>query len=427
MTSSNAFNVLYPRIHYKIVIENKIELIFELLLELLFVLNKSIMTKFTSILTRYLYEKDEVIGSFVTSLLKKHNIDECYFWIYEYHYSGFDAFDLLWTIYLDFYGIYNPKFEHFFKRKYKQFIEDKNEESIAYIVRNLYGKKSSPNVFLLRQLYQTDLYPSCIYKGRKPAWVKKYSSDKIIQNLLLAIRRKHWQNITYYIKKNIQNKILPETLYFIIVDYFRNEENISLLDNNKIRDLWDSRIYKNDIHYLLYICHYLYENEVDINKRKIYMAPSRGNLINIKETNMKLPLNRYNNPQNWKTLRVKRRYEIVDGIGSFKLPRFLYSDTQELIRDYWFHWEYYASFSPLWRERIDKLGGKLNSEKRIIEYENEDIEELFYEKYGYELDEQPKEIHDMSLKNIEKSSGNKWISDIFGNFDEFNDRQFHYL
>ena len=39
-------------------------------------------------LTRYLYNKDEVKLTFIECLLKQENIEECYFWIYEYYKTG---------------------------------------------------------------------------------------------------------------------------------------------------------------------------------------------------------------------------------------------------------------------------------------------------------------------------------------------------
>ena len=68
------------------------------------------MTTYT--LTRFLYIKDEVELSLVTALLKKKNLQECYYWAFELYYSGFDTelFQLLWKIYFDFYYEYNPIF-----------------------------------------------------------------------------------------------------------------------------------------------------------------------------------------------------------------------------------------------------------------------------------------------------------------------------
>ena len=53
------------------------------------------------ILTRFLYSSDEVLLSLVTTLLKRDDITEAYYWAYELYYSGEDMFPLLWKIYFD--------------------------------------------------------------------------------------------------------------------------------------------------------------------------------------------------------------------------------------------------------------------------------------------------------------------------------------
>ena len=53
------------------------------------------------------------------------------------------------------------------------------------------------------------------------------------------------------------------------------------------------------------------------------------------------------------------------------------------------NWLYYASFSPIWKERIDKFKGKIESTLNKVEFENEEYFEEFHEKYEYDIDEQP--------------------------------------
>ena len=77
------------------------------------------------ILTRFLYSEDEVIFSFITSLLKKDNISESYYWAYELYYSGTDIFSLFWKIYFDFYREHNPKFEGYIKKKNDTWKKDR--------------------------------------------------------------------------------------------------------------------------------------------------------------------------------------------------------------------------------------------------------------------------------------------------------------
>ena len=51
-------------------------------------------------------------------------------------------------------------------------------------------------------------------------------------------------------------------------------------------------------------------------------------------------------------------------------------------------WDYYASFSPVWKERIEDHNGKIDDVKKRIVFDDEDDQEEFYDRYGYEPDEQ---------------------------------------
>jgi hypothetical protein len=64
---------------------------------------------------------------------------------------------------------------------------------------------------------------------------------------------------------------------------------------------------------------------------------------------------------------------------------------------YWYHWLYYANKSPIWVERISIYGGKLNHESYSVDFDTEDLKEAFYDKYGLEPDEQPKQLQEMNI------------------------------
>ena len=75
-------------------------------------------------------------------------------------------------------------------------------------------------------------------------------------------------------------------------------------------------------------------------------------------------------------------------------------------------WEYYASFSKIWRDRIDDFGGFIDVENRKVVFHDDDIDD-FYDVYGYEPDEQSSnllskithltEISQMSLYDFAKT------------------------
>ena len=57
-------------------------------------------------------------------------------------------------------------------------------------------------------------------------------------------------------------------------------------------------------------------------------------------------------------------------------------------------WLYHASGSPIWKNRILSYGGKICHGTQQIVFMDEDQEEQFYNKYDYEIDEQPCELRD---------------------------------
>ena len=155
------------------------------------------------ILTRFLYSKDEVELSLLTALLKNEDIQIIYYWLYELYYSGFDVFEFLWKIYLDFYYEQQPYFVTYFKRKHTLWKEDHSMSHIAYIIRNMYTLKPSCMVFMMRQYMNKEdtLYPTIIYKFKEGTrwWMQSY--EKQYHNLLLALERHHYENICYYLHK----------------------------------------------------------------------------------------------------------------------------------------------------------------------------------------------------------------------------------
>lgn len=70
---------------------------------------------------------------------------------------------------------------------------------------------------------------------------------------------------------------------------------------------------------------------------------------------------------------------------------------QQIQSLYWYHWLYYANKSPIWAERISINGGKLNRESHSVDFDTVDSEEAFYDKYGLEPDEQPKQLQEMNI------------------------------
>ena len=58
---------------------------------------------------------------------------------------------------------------------------------------------------------------------------------------------------------------------------------------------------------------------------------------------------------------------------------------------------YYASNSPLWNKRILAFNGKLNHDKKCVDFDNDDDLEEFHCEYGLEPDEQGVGIFEKNL------------------------------
>ena len=80
-------------------------------------------------------------------------------------------------------------------------------------------------------------------------------------------------------------------------------------------------------------------------------------------------------------------------------------EREELLTMYRQDWLYYASFSPIWEERIGQFNGTVDHEKKIVCFENDNIEDAFYEKYYYDPDEQPCHVQ---FKSIGTGAEKQW-------------------
>jgi hypothetical protein len=364
------------------------------------------------VLTRFLYSKDEVELSLLTALLKNEDIQIIYYWVYELYYSGFDVFEFLWKIYLDFYYEQQPYFVTYFKKKHNLWKLDGSMVHIAYIARNMCILKPSGMVFMMRQYMEKEetIYPTIIYKlkdGGKITDVLQ-SYEKQYHNLLLALERRHYENICYYLQQLEKNSNLCAVVLSFLGGVEYDDD-----DNDNDNDI-NNDIDKDNMHYLLaFIVRMLTVKNTVVDKKHLYVAPKQEHLEQnrvLEEEQM--PLSKHGLPQIYNTLMHKRHVSIDDFIGAFELARFKWSTHEEFIKELYFHWEYYAMGSPLWLKRLQTFGGTINEKEKKIEFLNEGAEG-FYNLYAYELDELPKAVQEMSMKRLNNTDGKAWYKYIF--------------
>ena len=337
------------------------------------------------VFTRYLYLKDEVKLALVTSLIEKN--ERSVFWAYELYYSGFqtELFDLLWKIYYDFYYTLNPAFQQYFIKKHKEWktLESSSIEKdkiVAVIVQNLLIRPYNLDVFMLRQPTHSD---------------KKEKKHKK-KDLSVWFENKKYKEISDYILRQSDANDLDNTLN-IMIDHFTKKN--AKLDKNKIIKNIKSVIENTQISMRVLLIsnmmlYYSIEAELVMGK-KLYIIVDPNDVI-MYETiciNENLP--------SYKILSIACLYEIdeFNYLSLFKLER----NNVNIHEKYWYGWMYHASLSPVWFERIQEYGGKINHLLQRVDFENEDLFEEFFQQFGYEPDEQKRETQDKNIKNIDNS------------------------
>lgn len=345
-------------------------------------------------LSRLLYFNDEVIYTFLDCLLKKTSIQETYFWICEYYYSGFidETWEYVFKIYYDFYAIYNPKLEEFIVENYNKYQGNNSINYILNCVKTLYNSKSNPIIFCLRHKEYTS---TSVYVGRVPKWLKSLNiTEKSHINLIRSIKEFQWDNtdkLLFYLNKCSD----WEKCYQDVILYFKTQLNIK--NNTTLKNI----PYDNKKHILLVTIIYCCIDINDVKKiKKCYKF--NDEIDTVASFDDTIPI--------YKILKKYRTFYISQNIGCFDLYRFRNGlKPNEIL----YNWNYYCYKTPIWNERIKNYNGRQYSLKKILKFSDVDMYESFYDKYNYEPDEQDIETQEKSLISIEKINIKTWLSSIF--------------
>ena len=91
---------------------------------------------------------------------------------------------------------------------------------------------------------------------------------------------------------------------------------------------------------------------------------------------------------------IRKTWKYLSEVCSHSISSISFTETEERDRLTLFreHWLYHASFSPVWKERIAAYSGKIDEPRREVSFGKEVDSEAFYEKYGFEPDEQSLEL-----------------------------------
>ncbi len=352
------------------------------------------------VFTRYLYVKDEVRIALLVSILNKS--DDAIFWAYELYHSGFknELFGLIWKIYYDFFATLNPTFEAYLLKKHKEVIMaiDSNQDRIvSSIIQDLLFRPFNTDVFIMRNIcdnFEHDI----IYHQCKDTLF-------IYNNFEKWIELDDYRSISHWIL-NINKTADVVDVYNICLNIF--EKNGLKLTKNKLEKEFVSvinlNINANIILLAKIMC--LFSKKEDLKKgRSIYINVEPEDVVQY-ETISSL--------ENYKVLENACICGIDDlkHLSLFKLNRQKYNIKEE----YWYRWEYHASFSPIWSQRIRQFGGypDYTSQKIIFKDEPDDEQvQNFYSLYGYEPDEQSITTQLKNIMDLEKIHNWKWFNEQY--------------
>ena len=332
------------------------------------------------IFTRYLYIKEEVKSALLISLLKR-DANSARFWSEEL--AG-ECEDTLLEIYFNFYFTNNFGL-----------VTDLNDLLSAKYEYNL-------DIYLLRK-YVEELEPV----NNLDIDVKEDEEDDI-KKFTTWLKERNYKQLAKYILRDCEEVILPYILKHIGTNIKEFNSIIKMIGNK-------DRVKKyNRTIYLCFTMKYLLEldkrekgekGEKGEKEKKKEDKESISITIIIKEIEVIKPYFDVDvsEDRGWQKLSLVQRYAIdkYDYLCIFYKIR-KHTSREELLDRYRNHWLYYASFSLLWKERIEKYKGIISLEKRSVTFAektgaDDDLLQEFYGLYGLEPDEQSVIVQNKSI------------------------------
>jgi len=352
------------------------------------------------VFTRYLYIKEEVRIALLVSILNKS--DDAIFWGYELYYSGFkdEFFNLIWKIYYDFFATLNPAFEVYLLKKHKEWLRenDSQDKLVSSIIQTLLFRPFNTDMFILRNI--------CEKFDIDISYIKEITNiDDLKDNMIQWVSNKDLRSIAQWILNVNQNKIKLVDVYDICLDIFKNPTKCKLI--NKFVSALSLNINPNII--LLSKIITLLSDKAELKKGKnIYIRVDPEDIIHYKTIVGNNDILAY---------QILKK-ACVCGINDFKhLSLFkLTRNKYNLQETYWYHWEYHASFSPIWLKRIQQFGGYRDYSNRqllFVKKPDDILLQEFYKLYGLEPDEGPLDIQNKSIQPIEKIYDWKWFNNKY--------------
>ena len=363
------------------------------------------------VFTQYLYIKEEVRIALLVSILNKS--DDDIFWTYELYHSGFkqELLNLIWKIYYDFFASLNPAYESYLLKKHKELImvSDRNQERVvSSIIQDLLFRPYNTDIFMLRNIcenFEVDItYHHCSEKITH--------TDNVYTNMTQWVANNDFRSIAQWILNLNKDVIKVVDIYNICLDIFEEEVKlITCKQKSKLEKEFASAIKLNINNNVI-----LLAKIMQLFSKKAELKKGRSMYINVEPEDI-IPYDPIIGSDEIKHYTILEKaymcgIDDLKHLGLFKLTRNKYNLTEV----YWYRWEYHASFSPLWSQRIRQFGGYLDYTKQKVIFKEEpddDLMQEFYRLYGLETDEQKSKVQNKSIQRIEKVNDWRWFNEQY--------------
>ena len=288
---------------------------------------------------------------------------ELSYWLAEYYYSGFqhNCMDWLVQIYYTYYALQYPSFEQILHTKITSYNTTQQYDIVIQVANNLRIKDSSMTYLEATQ------QPKQVNRGRKPSCLSLFQEP--CKTMIFLYIKKDW-NVFYLQLLTLNESDLSELYYSICLYTTKNQPIDDALINyySKITQYYS----KESILAMIFALCLHFTIPADCIKPKYGIwLPDKNILSLYKQLEPSIHSYHY--------LKTNLKYKNRQSLH------------KEQLLDILNNWLFYCYDTPLWRDRIHHFHGY--PENSTIKFTNDEEVVNFYEKYGYELDEQSNEIY----------------------------------
>lgn len=225
-----------------------------------------------------------------------------------------------------------------------------------------------------------------------------YIKEDVLMSLLISILEKDYDQSLFWASELYFSGFQKEVVEYIYAIY----RNIFYSNNPKLKRVMDIGLkrYDRGIHIAATMLLNLTSKARTFTLRDFMVKNEEPEEIpNAKEKETKLIIfsdvleaNKYNDyvteTKNRLILKEACKYQVKrEWVDVFECA-YQHMTSKEIFHKIVHNWLFYASYSPLWKERIEEYRGTIDEENEKVHFQNDDWFEKFHECYEYNLDEQ---------------------------------------